>query len=153
MQPTIPLLILIVAVFAFMIWSSTRKPKTNTEQLEKVIGLLQEIDFNLNNIETRKANFHSKKLFRVYCWRLYQGKLEFVSEDIVAGLRDGFTIAEDCNTKIAAALKSKDLGPLQTLEMEKMREPFALARTGLIEWLKVDYEQKNAAKGRGRPGR
>jgi hypothetical protein len=153
MQPSLYLIILIVIVFAFMIWSSSRKPKVNTEQLEKVIGLLQEIDFNLKNIETRKADIHSKKLFRVYCWRLYQEKLDFVAQDIVGLLKDGFTVAEDCNTIITAALKNKEFGPLQNLDMEKMREPLSQARTGLIEWLKVDYEQKQASKGRGRPNK
>jgi hypothetical protein len=144
-------LFIVIALCSFLFWRLIHKSQTNTAELEKVIGLLQNIDFDLKNIETRTADYRSKKQFRVQAWTSYREKLDFISPDIVAKLREGFYAAEECNTKIASALKSKDLVPLQTLEMEKIREPLALARSELIEWLKVDYELKRHDTGpRGR---
>jgi hypothetical protein len=143
--------IVVIAICAYMFWRINRKSKSKTntkiDQLEKVIGLLQGIDFNLKNISTRTADYRSKKHFRVQTWINNKEKLEFIDPGIVDNLRAGFTTAEECNAKIEAAFKSKDLASLQMLEMEKMREPLNAARTGLIEWLKKDYESKHPDTG------
>jgi hypothetical protein len=143
--------IVVIALCAFMFWRINRKSKTNTntdvDQLERVIGLLQSIDFNLKNIATRTADYRSKKQFRVQTWINNKEKLQFIDPGIVDKLREGFKTAEECNAKIEAAFKSKDLISLQALEMEKMREPLNLARVGLIEWLRKDYEFRHSSSG------
>lgn len=139
--------IIVVFLFAYLFWRINRKindkTKTSVDKLEKVIGLLQSIDFNLKNISTRTTDYRYKKRFRVYAWINNKEKLEFIDQGIIDKLREGFTAAEECNSKIETAFKSKDLASLQMLEMEKMREPLNTARAGLIEWLKKDYESKH----------
>ncbi len=145
--------IIVIALCAYMFWRINRKSKSKTntttdvEQLEKVIGLLQNIDFNIKNISTRTANYRSKKRFHVQTWINNKEKLEFIDPGIIDKLREGFTTAQECNAKIEAAFKSKDLVSMQTLEMEKMREPLNLARVGLIEWLRKDYELRHSSTG------
>jgi hypothetical protein len=148
---SVVILIVAIAIFGYMFWRLNRKinnkTDTNVDQLGKVIGLVQSIDFNLKNISTRTADYSSKKQFRVHAWKSNKEKLEFIDQGIVDKLREGFTIAEECNTKIEIAFKSKDLASLRMLEMEKMREPLNVARAGLIEWLKKDYELRHPNKG------
>jgi hypothetical protein len=145
------IIIVVVVIFVFIFWRTNRKidikTKTDIDQLGTVIALLQSIDFNLKNITTRTNDYRSKKQFRVYAWKSYKEKLEFIDPGIVDKLREGFTTAEECNTKIESAFKNKDLALLRMLDMEKMREPLNVARTGLIEWLKIDYEKRHPAKG------
>jgi hypothetical protein len=145
------LLIVVVVIFVFIFWRTNRKmdnkTKTDIDQLGMVIALLQSIDLNLKNIAIRTKDYRSKKQFHVYAWKNYKEKLEFIDPGIVDKLKEGFTTAEECNTKIESAFKNKDLAPLRMLEMEKMREPLNTARTGLIEWLKVDYEKRHPTKG------
>jgi hypothetical protein len=133
---------LVILLCVFLLWRLNRKTKVNTAQLETVLNLLQTIDRNLQVITVRTADYRSNKKFNIRTWTYNRDRLEFISPDIVARLKDGFSLAEECNLRIAAAIKNKDLISLQTLEMEKMREPLNIARAGLIEWLKIDYEKK-----------
>ena len=145
------ILIAAVAIFLYMFWRLNRKmnvkTKPDVEQLGKVIGLLQSIDFNLKIISVRTADYGSKKQFRTYIWKTSREQLDFIDPGIVDKLKEGFTIAEECNAKIELALKNKDLAPLRTLEMEKMRESLNVARAGLIEWLSKDYERRHPNSG------
>lgn len=144
---SVVVLIVVITLFAYLFWRINRKindqTKTSTDKLEKVISLLQSIDFNIKNISTRTTEYRSKKRFRVYAWITNKEKLEFIDQGIIDKLREGFTVAEECNSKIEMAFKSKDLASLQMLDMEKMREPLNTARVGLVEWLKKDYESKH----------
>jgi len=144
---SVVVLIVVITLFAYLFWRINRKindqTKTNTDKLEKVISLLQSIDYNIKNIATRTTDYRSKKQFRVYAWITNKEKLEFIDQGVIDKLREGFTIAEECNSKIEMAFKSKDLASLQMLEMEKMREPLNTARAGLVEWLRKDYESKH----------
>jgi hypothetical protein len=136
------IVVFVILLCVFLLWRLNRKTKVNTAQLETVLNLLQAIDRNLQIITVRTADYRSNKNFQVRTWTYNRERLEFIPPEIVAKLREGFSVAEECNLRIASAMKNKDLISLQTLEMEKMREPLNVARVGLIEWLKVDYENK-----------
>ncbi len=135
--------ILIGVILILLVWNTTRRRnRRGNTNLDAAMMVLSNVNDNLNILEERLANRQSTKKFKTNGWIIYKNKLGFLSAELVADINEAFTMAQDFNSQIDAARKSKVMSTLQEIQVEKIREPLNKSKEGLAGWLKTSFEQE-----------
>lgn len=144
--------IFIIILLAVLVWSMTRRKKAGNSPGDAAIGILGDVNMNLKILDERMTNWNSKKKFQTGGWKLYKEKLAFLEPALFSSISESFTFAEDFNSRIDSAKKSKMMATLQDMPLERMRGPLTKSKEGLTTWLRTSYQseaQTNQRRGCG----
>ena len=141
--------VIFVVLIGFLLWTLTRRRGRGTPKLQTAIGVISEVNDDLRILETRQANPQSNKKFKAGAWKTYQEKLDFLDPATVASLKESFTLIEEFNQRIESAKKTKSLATLQDMPLDKLKEPLAKSKEGLVVWLKANLQEEMKPTRRG----
>ena len=135
-------IILVVVILLFMLGSIfLRRRSIEKTELGKVVGLLSEINQNLQIIEDFSFTSRVRK-FKTGTWARNQGKLDFLDNGLQTALAKAFGIAEESNQKIDATRRYKSTSYLASIEVEKLKEAMTQSQQELEEWFTENKDKK-----------
>jgi hypothetical protein len=135
--------VLIGVIIALLIWNVyRRRGRRGNINLDAAMAVLGNVNDNLKIMDEHLANWQSTRKFKTNSWVIYKNKMGFLGTDLVNDIDESFTIAQDFNSRIDEARKSKVMSTLQDMQVEKIREPLTKGKEGLVAWLKTSYEQE-----------
>jgi hypothetical protein len=138
--------LIFAALIIALLWAVTRGRKRSTPRLQSAMNMIFDVNENLKLLETRRINPQSPKKFRTGAWRIYQDKLDFFGAETLAALKETYTIIYDMNLKIEVAKKSQSLNTLQDLPLDKLKEPLAKSKDGMVDWLKANLQAESQSR-------
>ena len=115
----LPLFLAVIAFIVLQIYLG-RRQRTERTPPEIVRSLLVEITQNLKLIEASSLQGQFKK-FKTGSWKRNNRRLAFLDESLRTTLSDTFRQAEDFNQQIAAAKKTKSIGYLYDINVDKLK--------------------------------
>ena len=128
--PIIIIVVLVIIVQFFL----RRRPKPEKTPREIVLGLLGEVERNLNLLESFSAKPRMSK-FLVASWLRNKDRVDFLSQELQRTLSNAFMMAEDFNRQMEAAKTQKASIYMATIEVDKLRGPLTRSKEGLEKWL------------------
>jgi len=142
--------IIFIVIILLLVWSFMRRRRTASPKLDAVVGIISDVSQNLRILEERLTDWKSPKKFKTGAWRFYQDKVTFLDTELLAVLREAFTLAEDFNARIDSARKNHILSTLQDMPVERLRGPLMRSKEGLTAWLRANMEtEMQGSKRRG----
>jgi hypothetical protein len=136
------LIISIIAIIAFQfLFRKKRSPDANNATI--VQGLLSEIRMNSGLVDLFTYDKPGKK-FMTTSWQLYQGKLDFLSQELRRTISDTFMLAEEYNQQISSAKKTKSTSYLAGLDMGKLKTLLTKSQQGLESWFSAHSSMEEA---------
>jgi hypothetical protein len=125
-----------------LVWSMSRRKKQTSSKLDSVFFLLSDINDNLRIIETRAADWQSKKTFKTKGWNFYREKVSFLEEENLETLSQSFTLASSFNERINIAKKNKNMATLQDMQLDQLRIGMTTCKDVLTKWLRANMEKE-----------
>jgi hypothetical protein len=138
--------LIFAVLIIILLWTLTRGRKRGTPRLQSAIHLISDINDNLKILENRRIDPQSNKKFKTGAWRAYQDRLDFFETDTLNALKETYTIIDEMNVKIEIAKKSQSLSTLQDLPLEKLKEPMAKSKEGMVKWLKANLQAETQTR-------
>jgi hypothetical protein len=138
--------ILFVALILILIWTLTRTRKRSTPRLQSAIGMISDINENLKILETRRLDPQSPKKFKTGSWRVYQDRLDYFDAETLTALKETYTLIGEMNEKIEIAKRTQSLSSLQELPLDKLKEPLAKSREGMVKWLRANLQTETQSR-------
>jgi hypothetical protein len=133
---------LFVIVIALIIWFFTRRRGRESPRLQVAIALIANVNDNLRIMETHRIDPQSTKKFKDGAWKGYGDRLEFLDVPTAAALKDSFAIISEFNEKIESAKNTRSTIVLRDLPLEKLKEPLAKSKEGLVQWLRANLQDE-----------
>jgi hypothetical protein len=133
------ILLLFIGIF---VWSFTRRRASGGMNLDIALGVLSNVEDCLRTIEVRLADPQSKQKFQNASWKVFNKKLDFLKPETILALNQAFTMVDEFNQRIDTARKSKMMGTLQDMPVDKLKAPMLKAREGLSAYVKGNHEDE-----------
>jgi hypothetical protein len=136
-------LIIFVVVIVLLIWFVMRGRRgRESPRLQVAIALTASVNDNLRIIETHRIDPGSTKKFKESAWKSYGEKLDFLDVPTVTALKESYTLIAEINATIDSAKRDKNTAILQGLPLEKLKDPLARSKDGLVLWLRANLQSE-----------
>ncbi len=137
-------ILIFVLIIGVLLWWLGRRGggRRGTQKLQAAIGLISNVNDNIKILGIHRAEPQSTKKFRDGSWKVHQDKLDFLDTATVNALKETFSLVSDFNEKIGLAKKTKTTATLQELPLDKLNEPLAKSKEGLVQWLKANLQSE-----------
>jgi hypothetical protein len=137
------IVLFIVAVVAgvwLLLRFGLRRKQTETPKLQAAMGVIGSLNDNIRILEIHLNDRTSTKKFRTGDLTTWQYKLDFLDKTTQDAVKQTTALTLGFNTQIDEARKSHNPASLQEMPVEKLKEPLAKSKEGLVMWLKANLE-------------
>ncbi len=136
----------ILIIFLLWVWSRWKGKGRGTSRLQSAINMISDVNENLKLMEQRRVNPQLTKKFKTGAWNAYQDKLDYLEPETVTSLKETFTLINEFNTEIEIAKKSSSADTLQTMPLDKLKEPLDKSKEGLVKWLRANIQSETISR-------
>lgn len=129
---------LLLIVIAYALWSILRRRYPVRPNLEKVIGLLNDISYNLKLIDKQTDDPKPNRKFRAYNRKRKKDSLEFLDQELARKIDLTLISIADYNSRIDSSKKKGEAYFLSQKDFNELQASLTEIKAALVEWLKED---------------
>ncbi|MFC1917759.1 hypothetical protein ACFLXH_03800 [Chloroflexota bacterium] len=116
-----------------------RKRKNDEAPIGRAAGIFIDIDKNLKRMESFSFHWQTGKL-NSKNWERNKNRIDFLPEEIRAGLANAFDMVEDINQRIESGRKYKSDSYMAGIDVSKLKMPLEKSKTQLQEWVQENMQ-------------
>ena len=131
------LILLLILAGWYLFSFARRKPRSGpSPELGIVIGLLDDISYDLDLVEKRMNDAQMKKKFKASSWKANRNKLGFLQSGLESNIKEAFSLIAGMNARTEAAKKKDDPTPFSSEELNTLGVCLSDISAVLVDWLK-----------------
>lgn len=134
----IPLLLV-----GWFLLSFSRHRAHSSPALGVVIGLLDDIGYDLNLVEKMLDHLQPGNPFKIANWKIYRNQLGFLEPELESDIQETFSRLADMKAKGGLVGKGKQAAPWSDEELVTLKSSLTEIGAVLIDWLKETSEPEN----------
>jgi hypothetical protein len=138
--------IIFIALILILIFILFRTRKRSTPRLQSAIGMISDVNENLKILETRRMNPELPKKFKTGAWKAYQDRLDYFEAETLKALTESYKLINEMNEQIEVARKTQSLSTLKDLPLDKLKEPLAKSKEGMVNWLRANIQAESQSR-------